>query len=153
MAGLEYGERKCLSCGKTFTALRPWHITCSVECRNARNTKLKQERNKRFTQTAIKLVEMQKKYEAAQNEIASLKAQLEKLARELKNDKEQLFDNATEKEEVKKAIKTAMAKPEMLFCERMNVRALNLPCGKREECFQKPKCKKVPAGWVTPNNL
>ena len=90
---------------------------------------------------------------SAQNEIASLKAQLEKLARELKNDKEELFDNATGKEDVKKAVKMAMAKPEMQFCERMGVRALNLPCGKREECFQKPKCKRVPAGMVTPNNL
>lgn len=33
---LDYGERKCLVCGKTFKPSSPSRITCSGECRDAR---------------------------------------------------------------------------------------------------------------------
>ena len=34
----------------------------------------------------------------------------------------------------------------MQICPRMHVRAKDLPCGKREECFGKKKCQHLPPG-------
>lgn len=41
----------------------------------------------------------------------------------------------------KKELENARKISNMQYCERMKLKANSLPCGKREECWLKPKCE------------
>ena len=179
----DYGKRVCLECGKEYEATYPAQVTCAKECHKARrrrldaiwqrtarkslwekNRELKekvaaleekvtlgvqllQERNGRIAELEKRLEDTQIALMAAEERIKALNA-----AEEQRPVQEQTEPSDKDMEAAKKAVKAGF-KPEMQFCERMIVKAINLPCGKHEVCFNKPRCKRVPAGLVRPMNM
>lgn len=164
----DYGKRICLECGKEFNATYLQQITCSPECLAKRKAKLR-------------IIRDQRRYQCHKERLATLIAENNKLLSDneaLRHDLLLAREEATHaREELAKALEAVSAaqaatkepeaadmeaarnaiktgfKPQMQFCERMGVKAINLPCGKREECFNKPRCRRVPAGATNPVDI
>lgn len=127
----DYEKRICLVCGNEFEPLYAAQITCPGQCRKKRNSIRSQKyRLKRKAYVAGLEQALQEKeaiIESLQKEVKDLKAQL-------KN-----FEQAKTKSS---PAGDFMREHELQTCERMNLRAIILPCGEREECWHPQKCKK-----------
>lgn len=131
----DYGERKCLVCGKTFEPQFAQSICCSPECQKKR----KQAKKKEWDQRCANLIA---RVESCEKQIALL----ERLVKHL---------HGFEADELERLYEVLLGKPEpepepplMQFCERMDLKVIgeDLPCGKRTECFRPKRCEKVPEG-------
>lgn len=113
-----YGQRSCLFCGKMFTAVKLQQFFCSQDCGRKRKNERKRASRKRC-EDRIKA------------EIEELKARV----RELEGECERLSANlqdALKKNQI--VSKTSVDSSTWPYCQRMRLRAKNLPCGEREEC-------------------
>lgn len=103
-----------------------------------------------------KILERKRAYYAANKE--RIKARI-RAYQQANKDKRQLRTNAREK--ARRALKNnpenvsahiVMIQPKMQECLRLHVKALNLPCGDRPECFM-PRCDKCPKNKKEPPSL
>lgn len=149
---MDYGTRKCLTCGKEFTATYVSMICCSQDCQKLRNKKLDIGYHKRKLE----------KYRLLETENAQLKqriAELEKELEELKSRKDEEEDEEeNEKEDEKEVSPQAQTLPKMNVCERLHLKQMSpLPCGKRPQCHYPMPCKQMPKGMtkkdITQENL
>ncbi|MBQ9407414.1 MAG: hypothetical protein IJU37_11850 [Desulfovibrio sp.] len=178
-----YGERKCLTCGKTFVAKKYYEIVCSQECKIKRHRALSNAWQKEHpgpTKTAYKTLQkeievLKKGNKSLQDEsdkyyvqlleakktIAKLQNNLNKANQEIETYKTNLakVNEKLEKAQKDLASKIATILPKnlddlngikILECKRMHLKAMNLPCGTRKECFTPTRCEKCPEDAVEP---
>lgn len=116
----DYGKRNCMECGTEFTAVRPWTVTCSLECKEKRDIRLKRASKREY-------------YHRNKEQQVNLKTQLEDSLKHIK----------FLEEELERLRKTKIL-PELESCERLSLKAIQLPCGTRRECFKPKRCVKCP---------
>ena len=118
----DYGERECLECGKKFQPERAWTVTCSKTCNVNREKRLKKASKRAFYHKRKReYKEMQEKLVESMEHIKFLEEELER-------------------------VKKAKVLPELQHCERLSLKAIQLPCGQRHECFKPKRCAKCPDG-------
>lgn len=112
---LKYETRKCLTCGKAFEPTKPSQVCCTTECQKVRKRKLDKYGYEKGRRIAVE-------YEALKVELEHVKginAELEKRITEQSKKKLVLHE-----------------------CLRCNVKAMQLPCGKNQICWDPNPCEK-----------
>lgn len=144
-SGRIYGTRKCLQCGQNFEAQYAAQVVCSKACAHLHRNKQKRESASRLRAKNVEyLRNLLAEMDRMREEIASLKEQLadaRNALSEVEKDHHPV-DESQELSEPDKVRKVDTACSEMKECKRMHLRAMNLPCGLREECFT-PICEEL----------
>lgn len=115
----KYETRKCLTCGKAFEPIKPSQVCCTTECQKARKRKLDKYGYEKGRRIAVE-------YEALKKELEHVKginAELEKRIAELSK-------------------KGQGKNPVLHECLRCNVKAMQLPCGKNQICWDPNACER-----------
>ncbi|MBQ3569576.1 MAG: hypothetical protein IJA20_02760 [Methanocorpusculum sp.] len=115
-----YGERKCLICDTVFYPKRIWDITCKPECRTEW-----QRRRWRKNSKDVK---------------ARRKQRMEDLIKQLGDAQKHIEFLEGEIKRLQQKISTK----DLMTCERMSLRATQLLCGQRHECFKPERCSQCP---------
>lgn len=130
----DYGERKCLVCGKAFEPKFAQSVCCSPECQKLRN----REKDAKGSRLRARV-------ESCEEQIALLELLIKHLHGFENSELEELYKRLLKPEPEPEPV--VLDKPFMRVCERMALRTTEeLPCGKRVECFKPKVCKKVPKG-------
>lgn len=147
----DYGERLCLVCGQAFPAKYAAQVTCSGLCNKQRKRTQKCVWAKSHPGPTRKFVrELEADYAA---ELEWLNTQLEAHIHTTSSPPvaQMPLSPAPSKSAPQPAAKRRPGRPPKFdYCERMDVKALNLPCGKRAECWATTPCRRVPAGMQPP---
>lgn len=121
----DYGERTCLECGKKYQATYAQQLTCSEACKKARMRRVTRARGRAYHQRRKDMLE------TLRNNLAAITQERDELLVEVKRLHEEL------------ATKVPVKKPSKQWCERLKLKADELPCGERPECFANPTCDKA----------
>lgn len=158
----DYGERKCLVCGKEFEPELAQCVCCSPACQKQRDKILKKRwRENKRPSIEKRLVALEARITALEVRVPTQKVfdmllgtnkpvqddigrDYEKALEEESRSNSPALDNEIEAglaEEAEEARKI-----ELDHCMRMRLDATTLPCGDRAECWRPKKCPRVPAG-------
>lgn len=149
----DYGERKCLVCGKLFKPEWPQSVCCSSDCQKKRD-KAKAREWKKIHRPMLreKVASLEKQFILLEQLVCKLHGmssdELCKMYNLILDKAEQLKSEPEAKKSDADDIVTKAHEllPKMQECSRMQLTATSLPCGKRAECFNPKRCSKVPAG-------
>lgn len=129
----DYGKRECLICKKIFDVKYASQVTCSPDCQRERKIAackdFRARKKATFESLIAQVTDKDAQIDALRKEIESLKTELKKVCRK----------DCGKKSE---SIKNFKASHDLKTCERMNLKALHLPCGERDECWMPSKCEK-----------
>lgn len=140
-----YGTRKCLQCGNEFDAGFPAQIVCSTSCMKIRRRDQKRASSARGRARRKKyLLDLLAEMDQMRKEIASLKEQLAEASKQtpLQYEVCSPTKGSTNSSLPDKGCEIEKIRPYMKECKRMHLRAMNLPCGLREECYT-PLCDQL----------
>lgn len=156
----DYGERKCLVCGKAFEPRLAQQVCCSTDCQKQRDKVKSQEWNKIHRPgLRIRLEQLEKSFALLERFVRRVYGMTEEEMRKIYEEElagkkpepevpQELMETATRlANAMTAASKEQEAPPTMYECKRMRLKqSTPLPCGKRAECFNPKYCRKVPAG-------
>lgn len=164
-----YGERKCLVCGKAFEPELAQIVCCSPECQKQRNKEKSAEWSKiHRSGLHIRLEQLEKSFALLERFVRRVHGMTEEEMRKIYAEEptgkepepepevpQELMETATRlANALTAASKEQQAPPTIYECERMRLKqSTPLPCGKRVECFKPKRCEKAPqdAPEVTDN--
>lgn len=136
----DYGERKCLVCGKAFEPKLAQQVCCSTDCQKQRDRLKSQEWKKTHCSP------LQARVDFCEKQIALLERLIAYIHGYKQSELEALYKQVLGEE----APKPEPAEPVLHECKRMKLKAMRLPCGERQECFKPKRCKQVPEGVEGP---
>ena len=140
----DYGERTCMNCGKKFDATYLQQVTCSDACKKERMRIQHRESAKgRWPKHKAMIEELRNSLAVVSQDRDELKAQVEKLTHENKRLHEELSKALFDKLQASKVVVQPPKKSSKQWCERLKLKAEELPCGNRPECFVEPICDKA----------
>lgn len=158
----QYGKRNCVICTNEFIATSATQVCCSDECKKELLRKQYREAKRRYTANKKQeFMELRQRKSDLEIENKALHSNLNKVNAELSNIKAEyeqlkfeLFISQHNLEVANEKIKKLLNATKSLdtssfdYCERMKLRAMQLPCGEREECLgcareDKEKSKKL----------
>lgn len=146
----DYGERKCLVCGKVFEPVKPQQVCCSAKCQAERGKELSRKWAAKHRPSLLKLLEAQElrivRLEKLVKELHGLETEdyANILGDQIEPELEPEPESEPEPDKIEQLMEQAL--PTLKECKRMRLKALNLPCGKRVECFEPKRCKQCPPG-------
>lgn len=139
-----FGKRTCLVCGKEFEAQYAAALCCSIECKRKRK-KMQQKGYDAHKKTIRDFIrELEARVTALEQAIGCKvsKAVSDPETEERNNELDDVETNHDPYGETEETLEPKALQE----CERMRLRAMTLPCGKRAECFNPDYCDKVPKG-------
>lgn len=142
-------KKICKRCNEEFVAFSHKAEYCP-ECRPSRRKETKRAYKKAHPSSSRPRTEKNLQYEAAyrrkNRERINENARASYRRRKLIVEKVPLEKNREVKPLETVTVEAAGTILTMYVCERMHLKATNLPCGDRYECWVKPYCEHIPEG-------